>query len=321
MKTCVHIEAIDTLPVNFPEFQQSIRVRVNSLYGADAAHSVQTLLRRNVAGQIHRSDMLTWAAVDATGTTVGLLAAALNGERARVILLHVLPDCLGQGIEGQLMTAAIESMRKAGIHRVLCDTLLGEDLLEPGIPEGLQAYPRIMMRSPVVNLTGNQTGTALVSMPMKDDQVNGIADCIISAYENHPDSRLYCEVRDREEAAVMIRHAMNGVYGQTSSRWIRALWNGSQCQGGIIGTRLFPHTVFVLQIFVRPECQRQGKGQLLFRELAEAVASDALENDLVLCVSADNPARNLYAKLGFVPLYATTAYLWQVTGRKALCSQ
>ena len=311
MKTCVHIDAIDTLPDNFSEFQDSIRTRVNFLYGVDAAQFVQTQLRHNVSGQIHRSDMLTWAALGDRGDTVGLLIAALNGDRARVVMLHVLPGHFGQGIEGQLMIAAIEFMQKAGIQTVLCDTLLDEAPLEPDIMEGLKAYPRIMMRAPVAAMTGKQVGVAPMTSPIREEQVNAIADCIISAYENHPDGYLYREVREKTEAALMIKSAMNGAYGQTSVQWMRALWNGTQCQGGIIGTRLFPHTVFVLQIFVCPECQGQGKGKLLFRELAGAVESGTSGNDFVLCVSADNPAVILYAKLGFVPLYTTTAYLWQ----------
>lgn len=311
MKTCVHINAIDTLPENFTEFQNSIRTRVNFLYGVDAAQFVQTQLRRNVSGQIHRSDMLTWAAVDDGGTTVGLLAAALDGERARVVMFHVLPRHRGQGIEERMMTAAIESMDRAGIHAVLCDTLLDEAPLDSGIMEGLQAYPRIMMRAPVAAMTGKQVGAASMTSPIREEQVNAIADCIISAYENHPDGHLYCEVREKTEAALMVKSAMNGAYGQTSVQWMRALWNGSQCQGGIIGTRLFPHTVFVLQIFVRPEYQGQGRGKLLFRELAGAVESGTSGSDFVLCVSADNPAVRLYAKLGFLPLYTTTAYLWE----------
>ena len=114
----------------------------------------------------------------------------------------------------------------------------------------------------------------------------------------------------------MVEQAMAGNFGQTNPQWMRMIWDGKQCRGGVLATRLFPDTVFILQLFVHSEYQRQGNGRILLTALAKAVETEAPGNNLVLCVSADNPARHLYAQLGFKPFYETSVYLWEKYAKK-----
>ncbi|MCK5862614.1 MAG: GNAT family N-acetyltransferase [Candidatus Hydrogenedentes bacterium] len=308
--SAIDIQNIDTLPDNFLTFQTSISKRLNELYGEDAAQSFQANARHTLGEQLRRDNILAWAAVRENKQAVGLLSIALNGDRARVSLLYILPKYRAQKTEKLLINHAITVLKEVGVISVLCDTALGDDIKLEELP-GLQAFPRIMMRMPAASLAIQNTCNKISSIPLQEKHINEVASCILHTYKNHPDGVLYQEIRKKNEAITMLEQVMQGIYGQSSPQWVRTLWMDQHCQGGIIGTRLFPKTVFVLQLFVHPHYQQQGKGKLLLTELAQKVEIECPGNMLVLCVSADNPAQHLYKRLGFQPFYNTTAYLWE----------
>jgi ribosomal protein S18 acetylase RimI-like enzyme len=74
-----------------------------------------------------------------------------------------------------------------------------------------------------------------------------------------------------------------------------------------------PDTGFVLQAAVAPPWQGRGLGTGLLRGLAAAFRAAGLPR-VTLGVTAANPARHLYARLGFETKCHTGAYVWRAAG-------
>jgi len=62
----------------------------------------------------------------------------------------------------------------------------------------------------------------------------------------------------------------------------------------------------ITQVYVHPEHRGQGLGSLITRAAIER-ASDA--GDLWICADAEYTAQDLYARLGFAPVWSTIQFL------------
>ena len=310
MKHSIRIKSIETLPENFNDFRDNLSNQLGALFGADASASIKSTIKHSMNAQLHQDNVLTWAAVRDDGKTVGLLFMALHGCHAKITLLSILPDYRNRQIETRLMEKAINTVRQSGITTILFEMGL-DDVWELDEIQGIQVIPRIMMRVPASDLAAKKQDAANLTRPIDKEHLSAVAVSIVRAYQNHPDSIIYRDVRENSEAAETLEQAMKGNFGQTYPQWMRMIWDGRLCRGGVIATRLFPETVFILQLFVYPEYQRQGNGSMLLAEVANAIEAKTPGDNIVLCVSEDNPAQHLYTKLGFKPVYKTLAYFWE----------
>lgn len=310
MKKNLIIKTIDALPENFQAFRDSLSLKIGTLYGTDAAMSIKSSFKRVMNAQIHQENVLSWSARYKAGKTVGLLIMVLQGDRAKITMLDILPEYRNEPIEIYLLEEAIKSVQHAGIATILFDTAL-DDAYKLDQILGFKKFPRIMMRIPALELAQKKQDETVLTQPLDAEHLPYAATCIVDAYHNHPDGLIYREVRDKIEACNMLKMAMTGRFGDTDPQWMRMIWNEKHCKGGIVATRLFPETVFILQVFVDAAYHRQGFGRILLVELAKAVEKKAPGDTIVLCVSADNPARHLYANLGFSPFYTPSVYLWE----------
>jgi ribosomal protein S18 acetylase RimI-like enzyme len=76
---------------------------------------------------------------------------------------------------------------------------------------------------------------------------------------------------------------------------------------GRILTAETPRALHLVDVALLPECRKHGLGSQLLRDLQRACARKA--QTIVLYVACDNPARRLYARLGFVVVGEDQMYM------------
>ncbi len=309
----MRIEAINALPGNFPQFQQEIGAGLGTLYGRQAAQFFLARARQALTEQLHQDDMLAWAAVSTYGDALGLLFVVLDGRLARVTLLHGLADYRDDTIACRLMVHALEVLRGAGVESILYDTA-GTDApnLDPlALRHGFIKCPRRLMRLEETDLLAPKRGHNRAGDCLSPERIAEAAACMVCAYENHPDCVLYRELSVHQEACLFLQRVMAGAYGQVSPHWIRAAWDGPQCVGGIVACRVFPGTLFILQLFTHPEYRGQGIASGMLADIAHEARQAGADTQLFLGVSENNPAAALYTRLGFKRIHSINAYVWR----------
>ncbi len=104
-------------------------------------------------------------------------------------------------------------------------------------------------------------------------------------------------------ATALVEHAGCGVFDTSLTRLARG---DAGLQGVVVVTSVSPSTAHVAQLAVHPEWRGRGLASRLVREAA-ARAAAAGKTELTLLVGEQNePARRLYASMGF----AQTATFW-----------
>ena len=309
----MRIEPVNALPENFQQFQQEIGAGMGVLYGRQAELFFHARARQALTDQLHQDDMLAWAALSSRGDTLGLLFVILDGCLARVTLLHVLADSRDENIACLLMVHAIEVLRGAGVESILYDTAGADapNLEALALRHGFIKCPRRLMRLEGAAILEQERRHNAAGECLPPERIAEAAACMVRAYENHPDRILYHELRVHQEACLFLRRVMAGAYGQVSPHWIRAAWDGPQCAGGIVACRVFPGTLFILQLFTHPEYRGQGIATGLIADIAQEARQGGADTQLFLGVSENNPAVALYSRLGFRPIHRTNAYVWR----------
>jgi ribosomal protein S18 acetylase RimI-like enzyme len=112
-----------------------------------------------------------------------------------------------------------------------------------------------------------------------------------------------------EGAFVFVQGVAQGAFGPSRAAFIRGIRRDGRYVAAIFGCEAALEVGFILQVAVRPECQGQGLGATLVREIAHCFSEAGLAR-AVLGVTVDNPARRLYERLGFTRLLPVRAYVW-----------
>lgn len=96
-----------------------------TLAALDAALFVPVWDARTYADLLGNPAVRAWVARDATGTPVAMLCVQAAADEAEVYRIGVLPAARRRGIARQLMAAAGEALRAAGMRRVFLEVRAG----------------------------------------------------------------------------------------------------------------------------------------------------------------------------------------------------
>jgi ribosomal protein S18 acetylase RimI-like enzyme len=306
------VKRIRRLPANLDLFLGEIADGLGRLYGPGAARQYLDHAPATIGSAMRHPAVQTWAAV--CGDEAAALAMCVaRGAAGRITLLHVLGPYRSQALEAELVAEAVRGLRGAGAESIVCEAVpMGPmDLTDSFGPLGFTAMPRVLMLAPLSHpqlAAGHNGGTEVLTYRERA----AAAAIVVEAYQDHPDRPLHPEVRDVEAAAELVAGAAAGSYGETRPEFHRTLRQDGELAGVILGCQVAPGVGFVLQVAVRPACQRQGMGACLMQELAAQFRRAGFTR-AALGVTAGNPARRLYERLGFSVLQSVDAFYWPRT--------
>ncbi|MCC6488290.1 MAG: GNAT family N-acetyltransferase [Candidatus Hydrogenedentes bacterium] len=309
------VRSIQSLPANFPEFLEEIAEGLSALYG----HRAGAHYRQNAEMSIQtamRHPSVQCAAVFAGDRecprpdAAAILLAVTRHSVAQFSLVHVLGRFTGLALENQLITHMVSTLREGGVSGIVCESLpmTDVDLDGPFRALGFGQVERLLMECPL-RPDGLARPTLKESVPLTPDDLPGLADTIVDAYRDHPGRWLHSEVRHVPNALAFLQSALHGGYGATRASFCRVVRRDGRVVAGLAGTEIVPGTGFVLQVAVRRANQGRGLGTLLMKEVAQCFCESGLER-IALGVTAGNPARRLYERLGFRRLRTVNAYAW-----------
>ncbi|MBM3289511.1 MAG: GNAT family N-acetyltransferase, partial [Candidatus Hydrogenedentes bacterium] len=294
------IEPIRRPPANFGAFVDEVAPGLERLYGPAAAEDYRRKAPIAISSSLGHPAVQAWVALDeADDSARAMLVSAVRDGVGHITFVHVLQPHAGQGLESDLTRAAVAGLREAGVSGISAEpvALCPLDLNAVFASLGFTRIERQLMSAPLH--TGPLAAAVLPkSVTVEPGGLRQVAEVVVEAYRDHPGRELHAEVRTLAGAENFVRTAADGGYGQTRPAYIRLVRRLDAAVGAIVGCEAAPGVGFVLQVVVRPEARGQGLATQLMIELAQCFREAGLGR-VALGVTNDNPARRLYARLGF----------------------
>lgn len=303
------LERISEAPGNLDEFVAEVGAGLGSVYGLEAE-------RDYLCSAAHRFGLtLAHPQVEALawredGRVVGLLWTATRFGVGYIGFVHVLHAFLGRGIEKRLIQQAVVALRRQNVHAIVSECLSYGDLDLAGAFEGLDFHRvvRLLLFAPL-SAPALEEEVPPLSTPCEREDWRHAGAVIFDAYQNHPDRLIHPDVHAVESCERFVSSAACGTYGQSHAGYVRLIRGEGRAAGMVLGCEVAPKVGFVLQVAVRPAFQGRGLGGQLLRELAGEFRKSGLR-EVGLGVTASNPARRLYERLGFEIRRTVDSYVW-----------
>ena len=302
---------MERLPENWPQFFDEASSALDRLFGRPYADAYRAKITPSLQSMLGNSSVKGWGVGSPTHTSaIGL--CTMRDHAGIVSWLHVLKAHEGQGIESELVETTIEFLRNIPCGTILLDMipLSSLEIRDTMSSLGFQCIPRELMAADSAAL-----GVEDPSLQPRVSRrvLREAADVLVQAYRNHPGRMLHPEVYSEAAARRFLAATMEGEYGAVFSNHIQVAYEGKTAAGFAAGASAGGDTVFLFHVAVAPTFQQKGAGTRLIRSFAHAAANAGYVR-VVLGVNTDNPARQLYRRLGFVPLRAVDAFVWRDDG-------
>jgi ribosomal protein S18 acetylase RimI-like enzyme len=298
---------IDQLPRSFPRFIDEMAHALADVYGPAGAREYRRHALQWGARAVADPASTAQAAIAPdSGEAIGLVMSRCAGTAGQLTFVHVLAPWTGRGVEHGLVDAAITALEHRGARRITseCLPLCPLDLDPPFAARGFQALPRLFMTHLLADACRDAPAT---SAPAGPADHAAAATVLAAAYRDHGDARLLEDVRDTQAAGRFLAALAAGAYGQADPDWLRVAHRDGFVVGVAAGCRIAEGLGFVMQMAVHPDWQGRGIGEALMRDLLASFRARGMER-VALGVTAANPARRLYERLGFATARAVTAY-------------
>jgi len=310
---CAVLSVRNAPPRNLDAFIREIAVGIGQVYGPAAAQAYRDRAERGFGATLATPGAALFTLSTPDRNAIALLIAVRRDEGVDFPLVHVLAPYAGGRLEHYLVAAAARHYRDAGVAFILSETIPNAPMaLDAAFGEaGFTATPRGLFQITTASLSASIAAAQGVAAgaPIRPSDFGGVATCISAAYADHPGRWLHPEVRQADDARMLLLRLLAGAYGPVLPNYCRVQRVGNNVQGALLGCEVAPGVGFVVQLVVAPEARGQGIATRLLGEFAEACHAAGVEK-IALGVTLDNPARKLYERLGFSLLRPITAYTW-----------
>jgi len=305
----VRIRSVQTLPGNFAEYIHDVAGGMTELYGEAAGAAYRCIAAKAVEASMHAPGVATFCA-EIDGSCAGMAMTFHRDNLGRLPFIHVLRPYWGTGVEGRLVREAVSVLKADGASAIHCECIPFCDLDLRGVFKklGFIVFPRQLMMASTELLSNIGTNVSR-SAPCGPLDLRVAAATIAEIYKRHPERVLHPELRDARSVERYMRDAMQGAFGQCYPEYVRVVRSHDGIRGVIVGCEVAPGVGFVLQVAVRPDAQNQGLGRALIADLASSFLKRGMKHT-ALGVTLENPARNLYLRLGFEPRRDVDAFVW-----------
>lgn len=279
------------------------------VYGGRRLEEYRARAQRGLAANLAHPQVRALTAMDGQ-KMAGLVLAVVREDVSEICFLHVLERYRGTGIERELVSRIIRQVRdNEGARAVvseclpLCPLELGDVYEEAGF----HRVNRMLMTADAASV-GSHTSFDVTDILGAVDWTAAAA-CLAAAYADHPGRALHPEVRTPEASLGFIERVVRSHYGLVHPEYLRVSRAGGGLAGVVLSCELMSDIGFILQIATCPEHQGRGHGERLVRAACAQHYAHGAEI-VALGVTADNPARRLYERLGFKSRVPVAAFTW-----------
>ncbi|MCL4691801.1 MAG: GNAT family N-acetyltransferase [Candidatus Hydrogenedentes bacterium] len=310
-------ERIEQAPENLSDFVDEIGSGLAALYGTEAGANYRRIAPPALRASLSYPSVRMVGVVQESagperkpGPCTAMAVAVNRLGIAQISLIHVLRCAVGLDQESVLIRRMVDLLREEGVDGIICEAVPMSplDLDRPFGDLGFQRIARVLMIAPLSE-NGLARPVLRESRPLTHEDVPAFAEAIVATYHDHPGYALHAEVRTLEGAYAFLESALSGGFGATRPAFSRVIARDGHIVAGLVGSEVAPGVGFVLQLVVVPKWQNRGLGSILVREAAQSF-HEAGYRELALGVTADNPARRLYERLGFRSHRDVNAYVW-----------
>lgn len=299
------------LPAGFGDFTEEIASALARMHGPRTAEAYARHACDGIARALKSGAAALYAAEAADGAVHAAALVHERGGTAHLSMLHARAAMRNQGIEQRLAAEIASDLKARGASHILAEFVPAYplDLSEALEPSGFTAIPRCFMSIESRALAGPPRAPVSRAAAY-DPAVSGkVAHCLHRAYDD-PESRfLHHELNSMAAIEAFVCDAARGTFGATQRGFGRLIEEDGAAAGVALGCGAGPDAGFVLQVAVDPSHRRKGLATQLLRDLGrEFLAAGFTRTSLT--VTASNPARILYERLGFRAAAPVTAYVW-----------
>lgn len=308
--THMEILPLECPPTNMAAFTNEIAGGIARLYGESAAGQYRTTARRGLEATL-RHPAVWGLRIDEDNETLAYVLALVREGAGQLPFMHVLQHAVGRGLEARLFEEAVERIHARHPVHILCE-IVDFAPLELGpvaAKHGFQHVARTIMVAEAKAVPPPDNPPPLSPQSLGPAEWERAARCLVDAYAREPGRNLHIEVCDTHRALGFISRVAAGHFGRVLPDYLLVAMDGEHCAGTILGCEVGPETGFVLQVVVEPAYRGQGLARMLIVALAGAFARNGMRQ-IGLGVTCDNPARRLYARLGFEEIRPVNAYVW-----------
>jgi len=304
----VSIRLLENLPSNARRFANEMGAGIAGLYGLNTGTDLSVQVLRGLRMYLEEPRIKLMGAFEDDALTA-LAMASLRDQFAEVSYVHALPEAAERGDDRLLLSKLIAHLREdCGVPGILAEFVpfYESDLTGTFADMGFKALDRELMvaDAPLRGMARH------ISYPLLPGQFREAAACLVAAYDGHPSRPLHREFHFEDDALDYVHRVEAGFYGPTTAEGMRYCRDGSGRMAAVIlSTELLPKLGFVLQIATRPDCQNQGYGASLIHAVVKRFTGLGITR-LSLGVSTNNPARELYRKLGYEKARPFTSHYW-----------
>lgn len=304
---------LHALPDNFSEFLEEMVVEYAALYGQAVAHQYREVIKPSLGQSIQLPQVHAFGVLDGA-RVVGMIMGLVQMGTGQLVFIHVLDGHRACGIEKQLVQACMEALERETPTRIECETipLYSVDLKLAFEGMGFRSIERALMTCTLEEYAGG--GAVHQSWPVMPEDEAAAISCIVAAYQGHPDVLLHHEFAHLDGATALFRRFKSGAFGIVNPEWIRAIKNGDECLGVILGHAMPPDAGFIFQLAVQPDAQGNGLGTSLLNALMEEMARAGMKR-VLLGVTVSNPVLGLYERLGFRVIRTVDVFIQEREGK------
>jgi ribosomal protein S18 acetylase RimI-like enzyme len=221
--------------------------------------------------------------------------------------------------ENALLEAALGEMwRTPGVRRVEAQLMLLESPLERAVPyrSWLRTYPRVFMEAPMASVVKlpvrNTAGVAISSWT--EARHEETARLIATAYQEHIDSQINDQYRTpigaRRFLTNIVQYPGCGNFFAPASFAATGVSDRGLC-GISLASLVAPDIGHITQVCVSNRHRETGLGYELMRRSLLALAAHGCRSVSLTVTTANEPARRLYERMGFVKRRSFAAYVWE----------
>lgn len=293
---------------NTESIARDIAQGYSAVFGGEAYKTLLQAVSAVLRTGSRNPEQRVYAAVDPQERAGALAVIAEREDVREFSILHAVPGMAGQQAAGALVQGLTGETRGENRPRpIVADTLLTGDIPWESVltRAGFIMTRRLRMRTPLSTIP-NLPSDMDIHTPTAADDLKPVAKCMVDAYANSPDRVLHPEMRDVAMAERYIRRLL--LNGATLITLHDA--KADPVSGGLI-EMTFPGNAFLLYLFSRPDQRRQGCATRVLIRLKRVAAIRYVASRMWLCVSAGNPALELYHHAQFELAGEQPAFYWR----------
>ena len=224
-----------------------------------------------------------------------------------------------QEVETRLLTHVIETLQQSpGIHRIEAQLLAHETgvAAQPFVDQGFSRHARLFMNLPLANVHIDQkplNPEVEIRRWIEPDYQHAAA-AITSAYRNHVDSEINDQYRTLSGSLRFLNNIIRfpgcGTFDPESS-YVAVHKKTRALVGVILCSRVRYDTGHVTQVCVLPEYRGYGLGKALLAASVHNLRQRKFAALSLTVTEANDPAVELYKRLGFETKRVFDAFVWE----------